>query len=248
MTEEEWLDPGSPEALLNALVPTAPDRQQRLWGCAVVRQLCWDHLLDEVSRRAIEVAERYAEGQARMEELETAREAAARVYAGVSLVETVVDPGWAASRAVEQVARAETAYNLRTALLLGRITHAPFLADPVGTTNWAHRGDPDRRAAAEALEIRTAYEIFSPNPFRVVGVSAEVRAWRGGLVVAMAESILTTRAWDQLPILADALEDAGCVDGLLLEHLRDPGPHFVGCWAVDRILGRARWKPRKRGV
>ena len=42
----------------------------------------------------------------------------------------------------------------------------------------------------------------------------------------------------RLPILADALEDAGCGDVDILAHLRGPGPHVRGCWAVDPLLGR----------
>ena len=41
-----------------------------------------------------------------------------------------------------------------------------------------------------------------------------------------------------LPILADALEDAGCTNRAILDHCRGPGPHVVGCWALDLILGK----------
>ena len=42
----------------------------------------------------------------------------------------------------------------------------------------------------------------------------------------------------RLAVLADALEDAGCTDADLLGHLRGPGPHVRGCWAVDLILAK----------
>jgi len=66
--------------------------------------------------------------------------------------------------------------------------------------------------------------------------------WReanGGLVSRIAEGIYHERAWGDLPILADALEDAGCDDAGLLEHLHTPGLHVRGCWGLDTILGRA---------
>jgi hypothetical protein len=63
-------------------------------------------------------------------------------------------------------------------------------------------------------------------------------AWNGGTVRNLAQSIYDERAFDRLPVLADALEDAGCADADLLGHLRGPGPHARGCWAVDRILGK----------
>jgi hypothetical protein len=54
----------------------------------------------------------------------------------------------------------------------------------------------------------------------------------------LARGIYHERAFDRLPVLADALEEAGCTDETLLGHLRGPGPHVLGCWAVDLILGK----------
>ena len=58
------------------------------------------------------------------------------------------------------------------------------------------------------------------------------------MVVKIAQGIYDERAFDRLPILADALEDAGCDNADILAHLRSPGPHVRGCWAVDLILGK----------
>jgi hypothetical protein len=57
-------------------------------------------------------------------------------------------------------------------------------------------------------------------------------------VPRLAASIYDERAWQRLPILGDALEDAGCGDDALLSHLRSPGPHARGCWALDLVLGK----------
>jgi hypothetical protein len=54
----------------------------------------------------------------------------------------------------------------------------------------------------------------------------------------MAQAIYDEKTWDRLPILADALEDAGCSDAAILAHLRSAGPHFRGCWAVDLLMGK----------
>jgi hypothetical protein len=54
----------------------------------------------------------------------------------------------------------------------------------------------------------------------------------------MAQAIYEGWAFDRLPILADALEDAGCTDEALLGHCRQPGEHFRGCWAIDLLTGR----------
>jgi hypothetical protein len=58
---------------------------------------------------------------------------------------------------------------------------------------------------------------------------------------AYAERTLPPGTLDpaRLALLADALEDAGCTDGELLGHLRGPGPHVRGCWALDLVLGKS---------
>jgi hypothetical protein len=57
-------------------------------------------------------------------------------------------------------------------------------------------------------------------------------------VTALAKAIYGERAFDRLPILADALEEAGCTNAELLGHCRQPGVHVRGCWVVDLVLGK----------
>jgi hypothetical protein len=61
-------------------------------------------------------------------------------------------------------------------------------------------------------------------------------AWNGGTVRTLARAVHDDNAFERLPVLADALEDAGCADADLLGHLREPGPHVRGCWAVGLLL------------
>ena len=63
-------------------------------------------------------------------------------------------------------------------------------------------------------------------------------SWLTSTVIALAEGIYSDRAFDRLPILADALEDAGCDHADILAHCRGDGPHARGCWVVDLILGK----------
>jgi len=86
------------------------------------------------------------------------------------------------------------------------------------------------------------YEIWRPlicdifgNPFRPVAVDSR---WLTETVVTLAEGIHTERAFDRMPILADALEDAGCDNADILTHCRQPGEHVRGCWVVDLLTGR----------
>ncbi len=64
-------------------------------------------------------------------------------------------------------------------------------------------------------------------------------AWRSETVVALASGIYAERAFDRLPILADALEEAGCNHPDVLAHCRGSGPHARGCWVVDLVLNRS---------
>jgi hypothetical protein len=61
--------------------------------------------------------------------------------------------------------------------------------------------------------------------------------WLTSTVVELARGIYADRAFDRLPILADALQDAGCENADVLDHCRGPGPHARGCWVVDLVLG-----------
>jgi hypothetical protein len=73
------------------------------------------------------------------------------------------------------------------------------------------------------------------NPFRPVSFSPE---WRTDTAVSLARTMYESRDFSAMPILADALQDAGCDDVTILEHCRGPGPHVRGCWVVDLVLGK----------
>jgi hypothetical protein len=74
------------------------------------------------------------------------------------------------------------------------------------------------------------------NPFRPVVAEP---SWRSPTVLRLSQGLYESRTFDDLPILGDALEDAGCTNAALLEHCRSDGPHARGCWAVDLALGNA---------
>lgn len=78
-------------------------------------------------------------------------------------------------------------------------------------------------------------DIFS-NPFRPVAFDP---SWRTSTAVGLAQSMYESRAFDRMPILADALQDAGCTNEDVLSHCRDPKQvHVRGCWVVDLLLGK----------
>jgi hypothetical protein len=101
------------------------------------------------------------------------------------------------------------------------------------------------QAAREAERSRLCgllHEVMG-NPFRpAVGLPVDVSR----TVPYLAEAAYANRESPsgeldpaRLAVLSDALEEAGCADADLLAHLRSPGPHVRGCWAVDLILGKA---------
>ncbi len=63
--------------------------------------------------------------------------------------------------------------------------------------------------------------------------------WLTSTVVSLATGIHAEEAFDRLPILADALQDAGCENDDILNHCRSEGPHVRGCWALDLVLGKS---------
>jgi len=90
----------------------------------------------------------------------------------------------------------------------------------------------ERSAQAELLRC-----IAGP-PSRSFDLSADWPRWEGGVVVRIAESLYCERLSEDLPILADALEDAGCDNADILSHCRSSGPHVRGCWVIDLLLGK----------
>jgi hypothetical protein len=76
------------------------------------------------------------------------------------------------------------------------------------------------------------------NPFRPVVLDPGWLSWNGGTVVGIAQSIYEERAFDRLPILADALQDAGCNEPNILAHCYEDVDHVRGCWVVDAILAK----------
>jgi hypothetical protein len=92
--------------------------------------------------------------------------------------------------------------------------------------------------AQRKWEVLLIRDIFG-NPFRAVSLVPSWLIWNEATVAKLAQAIYDERAFERLPVLADALEEAGCTDAEILAHCRGPGPHVRGCWALDLLLGKA---------
>jgi hypothetical protein len=128
---------------------------------------------------------------------------------------------------------------------------AAFLADALGggVVWWAHPTqvgslEPWQLARVEAFDLRRErvltdhipqFRDIAGNPFRPVGFDP---AWRTEAVVSLARGMDASRDFIPMPVLADALEDAGCTEPDILAHCRGTVPHARGCWVVDLVLGK----------
>jgi hypothetical protein len=97
---------------------------------------------------------------------------------------------------------------------------------------------PEKRSVSDRVRdwCDLLRELFG-NPFRPPTFDPAWLGWNGNTVARLARAAYDEYAFDQLPILADALEDAGCSDAAILAHCRGPNGHVRGCWVVDGLLG-----------
>jgi hypothetical protein len=231
MTEVEWLGCGNPLQMLDFVRRKGSERKLRLFACACCRRI-WPLLEDERSRRAVEVSERHADGAAGWIELEAAQaEARAAIpRRNPARGKSVHSRAWRDAQVIQNATRAAWFTVSRppqahsAARVTAQIAAARGLAWGPVAGHW------------QASLLR---DFFGPLPFRPVTLSPAWLTWGSGTVPKLAAAVYEERAFDRLPILADALEEAGCDAAELLTHLRAPGPHVRGCWALDLLLGKS---------
>jgi hypothetical protein len=227
MTEHEWREATDPQKLLTFLrnAGKASERKLRLFAVACCRRV-WSLLTDERSRQAVEVAEKYADGGVAAKELDHALSLA------LLHAHSLLGRGGPACDAAYAAARCAVV----------------FAADAVGAaqyTAWAigQKARPVVRLPEQASQAVILRDIYS-NPFHPLPpLDPAVLTWNGGAVAQLALAAYNERSMPsghldpaRLVVLADALEEAGA-PAALLEHLRSPGPHVRGCFALDLVLG-----------
>ncbi len=234
--ERSWLKRVDLLPVLAFLQETASIRKLRLFACACGRRV-WPLLEDERSRRAVEIAERYADGVVGDEQLarglddacdairdarENGRSDAANMASHVA-----GDTVWSNEDFRESPAGDEFA---------GAVDAARCTVSAIGYAAYAEHSDARASKKAELAERKALTgvirDIFG-NPFRSVVFSP---TWRTSAAVALAAQMYESRDFGAMPILADALQDAGCNNEDVLSHCRTPGEHVRGCWVVDLVL------------
>jgi hypothetical protein len=260
MTEVEWMSGQAPERMLELVAEKVSNRKRRLLAVACCRAI-WPLLADRRSRAAVEVVERYADGLAGDELADAADEAGLAVGDLERAVQEARDdyntetawggcscPTCEAERdermdEINPRNDPDLGYQLLEMQAAGQAAcAAALLAHHATRDYWAvpRLLSAAMRRGGPALQIdlaRLLHELIG-NPFREVAIDPAWRTWERGVVVGLAQTIYEEKAFERLPILADALEDAGCAEGALLRHLRQPDGHLRGCWALDAVLGR----------
>jgi hypothetical protein len=224
MTEAEWLACTDPQVMLAYLRGRASERRLRLFAVSCCREI-WNLFTDERIKQAVEAAERFSDGLMTADGMEKA--------------------------SFEAEDASNEAYHRGNGILCSAGGAAILSAQGVGVPN-LHDSMPSIIVnvveAAEEAGLKTRALMLSEiekllrdhlgNPFRPVALDPSWLAWNAGIVPRMAQAIYDDRAFDRLPILADALEEAGCTNADILAHCRSEVPHVRGCWAVDLLLGK----------
>jgi hypothetical protein len=253
MTEADWNSCTDPQAMLDFLREAGKlsERKARLFAVACCRSL-WSPLIDERSRRALDVAEQYADGGATESELRHAYDC---FHARVRMVR--LGESWWGQKILQFVSKVGVALDDHWAYpfppppsdraVLGAVSwraveEATVVAGEAGRVSEGFAGD---QATATAKAVGAACDILRDlgQPFRTTRFDAGCLT---PLVLNLALAAYEDRRLPEgtldnarLAILADAFEEAGCTDAQLLEHLRGPGPHWRGCWGLDAVLDKA---------
>ncbi|AMV27454.1 hypothetical protein VT84_23845 [Gemmata sp. SH-PL17] len=224
MIEAEWLIEYDPVLMLEFLRSKSSDRKLRLSVCACVRRI-WRLLEDDRSQEAVEEAERFADGigwpQDRRELCHRASEAYTEIHDRRN--EYPDGLGQArifAAQAAEHSARTPEEFE-------------NYAEEVVKAVLACSRCAGYKFAEPDAL-VSILRDIFG-NPFRPVTFSS---VWRTSTAVALAGQMYESRDFGAMPILADALQDAGCDSADVLNHCREAAVHVRGCWVVDLVLGK----------
>jgi hypothetical protein len=246
MTLSDWFGPISLSDLYSQPLGLS-DRKLHLITAAFLRRV-WDDLPSDLTRIAVAATEKHADGRMNAHELARLRSA--------DLLDTCealwTDPGyvdedliglgcpcceWGPRTAEYECRVAQTGYVLdgvEAAVrnpAACRVRAARYARELV-----AWKATRANRSEAEYEEASAQFDLFR----EITGpdwTAPHWLQWRTSDVLALARGIHHDQAYDRMPILADALQDAGCDDGTVLAHCREGKGHVRGCWVVDLAMG-----------
>jgi hypothetical protein len=220
-------------------------RRLQLFACACCRRV-WSLLQMDSARRIVELAEACADGEVPQAELEAAHghpdftrlEAQLRGEGdtGIQLTFRIVN----ALRAAQHLASPQ----MDVCYILQAASGTPARDFEVGP-RWHLSGEGMGRSCDEvelAAMLDILRDIFG-NPFRPAPFDP---TWRTETVGLLARHMYYSRDFSGMPILGDALEEAGCANAEILDHCRGDCVHVRGCWVLDSALGKTKPLPHRR--
>src|SRR5262245_50621370 len=212
MSEEEWLNSSHTGLLLRTVREFVSDRKYRLFVCACTRPVLPTSAHPDL-HRGVEIAEQMADGIASHADIEWAREIFCSLhFAANYLARGFVGEDMFLASFVREAVRPK-AYQTRVVALL-----SDYEAD---------------KGIQNGCGLSQLRDIFG-NPFQPV----DFAPWRTDTAIQLARQMYEAREFSAMPILADALQDAGCDNEEVLNHCRDTEQvHVRGCWVVDGVLG-----------
>jgi len=198
--------------------------------------------LNEVSQQALAAFRRYTRGDAPRaqvrKELEQIETLAAERRQEITIAAAI--RGFREDDASSAADCASSAvWQMAWDISRDRLMASYGISDPNDLYMWGFDGPPDRHwrdacAAETAVQAGLLREVVG-NPFQPRTVDPGWLAWRGATIARIAELIHSGDSFELLPVLADALEEAGCTDAWLLGHCRVAEGHVPGCWAVESL-------------
>jgi hypothetical protein len=209
VTEAEWTFAADPTPMLEFIRNKVSDRKLRLFLCGCTRLLPPSLLSGEVAE-TLRLVEAHVDGDLSLDALNVVRSRKDRTFLLCK------------KKMLWQRSQAVCAQTVRARL---EATEGPHWAE--------EKEERVRLLRRERPVLANLIRCIFGNPLCPVTLDP---SWRTSTVVALATGIYSDLAFDRMPILADALQDAGCENEDILIHCREPGEHFRGCRVVDLIL------------
>jgi hypothetical protein len=209
MTEAEWAACDEPAPMLDFLRDKATARKLRLFACACCRMVR-EAVRAPVDCKLIDRVEQEVRAAGHLD----------------------IDMAAYCYRPFVKIHPAQTP--LTQALVLGLTHQDAWAAAQATAAHVPNFAQDQERGDVERSLCQLLRDIFG-NPFRPVTFYPD---WRADNVLALAIGIYQVGAFGLMPILADAFQNAACQDDRILTHCRGPGPHALGCWVVDLVLGK----------
>jgi hypothetical protein len=229
MTGEEWLTCTDLQQLLCCLRGRASERKRRLFDLACCRTI-W-RLLHKRARKAIALMEEFVDAMTTTRACERARDGLCQnrvyFYKPRKAPQAVCGAFGYAAQAVWNAVSTDSTKRIYLTACWKEVVNARLAEN--------EEQDP----AAIETDLSDLFHCIFDTLFHPVPFDPAWLSWSDRTCPKLAQVIYDERHFEDLPILADAIEEAGCTDPDILAHCRGPGPHVRGCWVVDLLLGKS---------